>query len=274
MKKKVLHSKYKKALSILFWTLFFVGTITLWLQARAYQNNKELDPPNLQFSIQDGIVLLTEEELMDKLRLNNFYWDGITRNELNVKELEHFIAELNEIEKVDVFLNLNNEWNIKALIRRPYVRILFKSGNSFYIDQHGIPMLVSKNARPRILTLTGVESLGFGEHQLTEIINNDSLITKSKLCDSYYISKYVCNSAFYDALIVQMHYSKEDGFILIPRIGGHKIIFGSAASMEEVETKFEKLTIFYQDVIPYEGWGKYKSINLKFENQIVAKKKS
>ena len=72
---------------------------------------------------------------------------------------------------------------------------------------------------------------------------------------------------------MQLHYDEQDGFVLIPRVGGHQIVFGMANSDEAVAKKFGKLTTFYEEVIPYEGWNTYQSINLRYKNQIVAKKK-
>ena len=52
-----------------------------------------------------------------------------------------------------------------------------------------------------------------------------------------------------------------------------KIIFGTANSDQEVESKFDKLKTFYTEAMEHEGWRKYKEINLKYEDQIVCKKK-
>jgi len=41
----------------------------------------------------------------------------------------------------------------------------------------------------------------------------------------------------------------------------------------EIENKFEKLKIFYKEAIPYEGWSTYSEISLKYDKQIVCKKK-
>jgi len=57
-------------------------------------------------------------------------------------------------------------------------------------------------------------------------------------------------------------------------VGDQKIIFGTAHSKEEVQEKFKKLTIFYNEAMPFEGWNTYSEISLKFEDQIVCKKKN
>src|SRR5690554_7700331 len=72
-------------------------------------------------------------------------------------------------------------------------------------------MRLSPYAKPKILAFTGLEQLISVEMGYDEIINNDSLKTKSKMDQIYRISNYVCNDAFYNAQIVQVHYTKKDG---------------------------------------------------------------
>ena len=75
---------------------------------------------------------------------------------------------------------------------------------------------------------------------------------------------------FYSALVEQIYLSNVGEYILIPKVGQQKIILGP---YEEIEDKLERLKIFYKQGIPYEGWQKYKSINLKFKDQVVCKKR-
>jgi cell division protein FtsQ len=69
-----------------------------------------------------------------------------------------------------------------------------------------------------------------------------------------------------------VHRVNSGDFVLVPQVGSHTIIFGSARSDEEVKEKMDKLKVFYQEGLPFEGWNKYETINLKFRNQIVCKK--
>jgi cell division protein FtsQ len=108
---------------------------------------------------------------------------------------------------------------------------------------------------------------------VAELINNDSLKSIRKLDDVYRITNYVCNDPFFLAQIAQIHYNKRREFVLIPQVGDHMIVFGSALTEKEVSEKFEKLKTFYKHGLPYEGWEKYDEINLKYEGQIVCKKK-
>ena len=263
----------KKWLKIVFWVIFISGVIVLQAYALKHQKNHAINLPKIDLEIQDGIVLINKEEIMNLLRTNGFIHDSLKKSELEINAIEKFLGELNEIESVDVYKRLNDSWFIQAKIKRPIARIKFNDGDGFYVDKHGNIMNLSPFSKPRILAFTGLDGLIKRPIESKKIINNDSLITKYKLGEIYRISSYVCNDAFYDAQIVQVHYDESQGFILIPRVGGQKIIFGTAESDEEVRNKFEKLTTFYEEVIPYEGWDKYSVINLRFANQIVAREK-
>lgn len=263
----------RKWLKITLSIIFTVGVIVLLISANKSNNSKVLQEPTIDLEVQNGVPLITESELLRVLKTNQLYKDGIQKDELNTLDIENFLDALNEVESADVFLSLGEEWSIKVKTKLPVARIVMNIGTDFYIDNRQNLMRLSPYSKPKILVFTGMETVFGNQFDLNRIINNDSLKTIFKLDQIYRISSYVCNDAFYDAQIVQVHYDKDDGFILIPRVGEHKIIFGSADSNEQVQKKFEKLSTFYEDVIPYEGWDKYKSINLKFENQIVAKKK-
>jgi cell division protein FtsQ len=74
-------------------------------------------------------------------------------------------------------------------------------------------------------------------------------------------------------LIGQVYLEKNGDFILIPLLGDQKIIFGSAYSEQEIKEKFDRLKVFYEEAMPYEGWDKYDEISVKYEGQIVCRKR-
>ncbi|MDX1652820.1 MAG: hypothetical protein R3277_10035 [Brumimicrobium sp.] len=263
----------KKWIKIASWVLFLSGVSFVLISAKHLEERQTLLEPEIDLKVQNGIALITEEEILKELKFNRLFWKGMKKEELEVSKIEKFLVGLNEVESAEVFVELGAEWKIKIRSRLPIARVVLNNRSDFYLDSRRKVMNISEYSKPKILTFTGLEGVFNHQVSLNEIINNDSLITKFKLDQIYRISRYVCNDAFYDAQIVQVHYDSKEGFILVPRVGRHDIIFGSANSEEEVKAKFNKLTTFYEDVIPYEGWDKYKSINLKFENQIVAKKK-
>jgi len=54
---------------------------------------------------------------------------------------------------------------------------------------------------------------------------------------------------------------------MLPQVGNERIEFGKP---ERVAQKFDKLMIFYKEILPRMGWNKYSRVNLEYEGQIVA----
>jgi cell division protein FtsQ len=90
------------------------------------------------------------------------------------------------------------------------------------------------------------------------------------LKDAFELANTLLNDAFFNAQIEQVYFSNTREIVLSPKVGDHKILLGK---YNDIKEKLDKLVIFYKQALPYEGWNKYKSINLKFKNQVVCEKR-
>ena len=84
------------------------------------------------------------------------------------------------------------------------------------------------------------------------------------------LMKRIESDAFLKAQITAVEFDDNDDLIVYPRVGNHKIILGSS---KDLDSKFEKLKVFYRQGLEKVGWDRYSQINLKFENQIVCTKR-
>lgn len=262
----------KKWLKPLLWLIFAVGMLVLLFMVQSAQKETVVAKPEIVIHVNGEHAFLTEDELYDRLKRKGFFVPGQQHNELNVSGIEASILAMSEVKEVKVFTRLGDQWTIDITVRKPIARIFNKYNESFYLDEDGVVMTVSDLHTARVVVVTGYIPDRISSINVTEIINNDSLKSIRKLDDVYRISKYVCNDPFMQSLVGQIHMKKNGDFVLIPLVGGQKIIFGSAHSDEEVREKFDKLRIFYNEAIPYEGWNKYDEISLKYGSQIVCKK--
>jgi cell division protein FtsQ len=89
------------------------------------------------------------------------------------------------------------------------------------------------------------------------------------LDELYELATYISNDAFLKAQIEQIYIERNKEITLIPKVGDQEIIFGKA---EDIKKKFDKLVLFYTKGINPNNLNLYKTINLKFDNQIVCKK--
>jgi cell division protein FtsQ len=250
-----------------------IGVIVILISANNFQSESKLRTPEIVIDVQGEFAFLTEGELYQRIKKQNLLPESNQISALQIEKIEKFIENMSEILDVKVYVNIGGTWNIDVKIRKPIARIFNTKGESFYLDELGYKIQPSYLYTARVVVVTGEINDERDDKCVSEIINNPHLINNYQIDDIYRISYYVCKNPFLLAMIGQIHRKKNGDFVLIPRVGDHKIIFGSAYSNSEVRTKFRKLADFYSDGLPYEGWSAYDCINLKFDNQVVCSKK-
>lgn len=261
----------KKWIKRIVWSLFAIGVMTLLVIAQRTQREKVLLEPEIVIHVNGENAFLTEDELFTRLKRKGFIFNGQAQQDLKVGAIEKYIREMTEVKSVKVFTKIGSGWKIDVVVRKPIARIYNKFDETFYLDEDGVVMKSSNLHTARVVVVTGYVPDRISSLPVEKIINNDTLKSILKLDDVYRISNYVCNDPLMQSLIGQIHLKKDGDFVLIPLVGGQKIIFGSAISDEEVREKMNKLKIFYKEAIPYEGWDKYDEISLKYKKQIVCK---
>lgn len=262
-----------KWVKISLWSVFGISVVVLLVLTQRYLQELPLKKPAVQISVTGENSFLSESELTTRLQRNNLIYVNQRVKDLGPEKIERFIRKMEEVKTVAVYSSLNGSWNINIELRKPIAHIFNSIGQNFFLDADGHTISSSSEHTARVLVVSGEIPDRFGQESVNVIINNDSLKTIRKLDDVYRISNYVCNDPLMQSLIGQIHRESNGDFVLIPLVGGQKIVFGSAFTDKDVAEKFKKLKIFYKEAIPYEGWNKYSEISLKYENQIVCKKK-
>ncbi len=262
----------KKWIKIGFWVIFAIAVFVGMSMSKTSQTDETSSKPKIFIHVDGENAFLTEDEVYTRLTRKGLVYQYQKIEKLPVKKIEDYLESMSEIKECKVYANLGGTWNIDIQLRKPIARIFNNFGETFYLDDLGFPMATSPLYTARVVVVTGNIPDRAHSKSVDEIINNDTLKTIKYLDDIYRISNYVCNDPFLIAQIGQIHREKNGDFVLIPQVGGQKIIFGSANSDEEVAKKFKKLIVFYKEGLPFEGWNKYDLINLKFEKQIVCKK--
>lgn len=262
-----------KWIKIALWSIFVIGVVVLLTVVRTIQNERILLKPEIIVEKIGEDPFLTDRELLRKLEIKGLFWDGMRRDELDLEAIETYVASISQVKKVKVYSEIGNHWQIKIKLKRPVVRVFNKFGESFYLDEEGGIMETTPSHTARSIVASGEILDRMNGESVPDIINNDSLISIRKLDDIYRISNYVCYDPLFRSLIGQIYLDKSGDFILVPLVGDQKIVFGKANSKSEVKAKFEKLRTFYHEGMPYVGWDTYSEINLKYDEQIVCKRK-
>ena len=167
----------------------------------------------------------------------------------DIKSIESVIMSQPQIKEAEVFLNLNGLVDVIVEEKKPILRV-FESSDSYYLDEDCQIMPLSDLYTSRNLIASG---------DLNSFNTED-------ICK---LSKYIESDKFLKSLISQIYFEKNN-IILVTRIQNHEINIGD---LDFIELKFDNLLCFYNNVIKYKGWNYYKSINLKYTDQIICSKK-
>jgi len=263
----------KKYLIIAAWSIFSISLLWAMYEVKVSQEHHIMHTPLILIDTPQEMVFLKQEDILYRLNTKGIKTEHVKKKEINTAYIEKIIEKMPEVETVKVYTELNGNWTIQLKIRRPIARIINNVGESFYLDDKGKTMPLSSIYTARVIPVNGFIGTKITHKPAKKIINNDSLKSISKLDQVYAITDYVCNDPFLFAQISQIFVEQNGDFVLIPRVGGQKIIFGKVENDTIVKNRFDKLKIFYQKAMPIAGWNTYSKINLKFKQQIVCTKK-
>jgi len=260
----------KKALNILAVLLVFAYLIVgLGFTSSSM---KEMVCQRIEIKMVDSIEsgFYTSKEIIRRYLNNGHGYLGYPLSEINTRELEAKLLKSPYFERADVYTQVNGSLCVRIVQRKPYVRIITRSQETWYLNEDGYILPGRGGVSPHILVANGYFTEG---NELRNTLLIDSIQNPSKYkewFDVLELAKFIKNDKFWNAQIVQLYYNRNGDFELIPRVGAHQIILGDAEGYEE---KFEKLLVFYKEGLNYEGWNQYERINLKYKNQIICTKR-
>jgi cell division protein FtsQ len=186
---------------------------------------------------------------------------GRDLNEINIHKLENALKANPFIEFAKVYADMTGIIHVQIIQREPVIRVVNMANLHFYIDANGYKIPLSDNYTAKVLVASGF---------IEEDFNGRVDTLKTKMAkDLYRTALYIKGDTLWDNQIEQLFVDLKGDVEMVPRVGSHKIILGSTDSLQ---TKFRNLLVFYKKAIPKVGWETYKTINLKYNNQIVCEK--
>jgi len=200
-----------------------------------------------------------EKQLMTDFKTNFIGWKI---SEIDAEIIERSIRRNKFTKEGNVFIDALNKLHIHIIQREPVLRVQDVNAISFYLDTDGYRMPLSRHYTARVKVATGAIPSFRGSN----LSHADSIYTA--LFD---VSAEIASDPFYEALIEQIYVEKSGQIFLAPKVGDQKILVGDARDLEE---KLNKLRIFMKEGLAYEGWQTCDMIDLRFEDQIVCKKRN
>lgn len=193
---------------------------------------------------------LTHESVNKLLIQNQVTVKNQPKSIIDLYDLEEKVLSNPYVEKATVFMTLGGQLKTKISQKEPIARIISKD-EVYYIDKKGFKIPLSSNYSARVPLIKGIEDV----EDVLEITELVQFISKDK---------------FLKKEVIAIEKLATSEYVFSVRSGDYKVDFGKYT---DVNLKFKKLKAFYNKALKDKTINKYKTINLKYHNQVVCTKR-
>lgn len=192
---------------------------------------------------EDMVIALLQEHSIDPV--------GLPLENIDLDRIEATMLMHPLVGKVECYKTGGDLLRINLSSKVPLVRVINNKGNDFYVDSKG-EILTQHSLAVQLPVATGYIDRQYASNELLQVV------------------RALDRSEFWKAQVEQINVTKDRQIELVPRVGDHLLILGTA---DNVEDKLERLKNFYEKGLDNVGWNKYRSISVAYENQVVCKKR-
>lgn len=203
-------------------------------------------------------IHVSENDILKRVKAADNQIGRKNLEQINTGKIEAELEKIPAVEKAEVYKVIARDSAsvykgvlvVKVKHRKPFVRIM-AGQHDYFLDREGnkIPASAGYTAKVPVVTGSVTEELA-----VSEILP---------------FIEYIEDNEFWKSQIKQIHVENDGDVLLVPLVGGHVIELGSFSDFEK---KLRKMEAFYEQVLDNNNWDKYKTISLKYNNQVVAKR--
>jgi cell division protein FtsQ len=214
-------------------------------------NDKRIDKVNIHIENSDYVHFITNEMIYDIVNQSSKNGKKVIKiKDIDISKTENNLNTIPFISNSNVYIDLNGCININIGQKIPVVRIKTPD-EEFYLDQFGTKFPLSKNFSLPCLIVSGDVKV----EEYKELVKLSQLITKDDILKNH---------------IISIDKDKKNSYNLLLNVAGEYIEYGELKNNHQ---KLTNLKEFYKQYLDYVGFGVYKKISLKYDNQIVATKR-
>ena len=257
----------KKILSIVLWVITGAALIVLFVSGRKWYLNTPLKgiSLNLERNHYKGFVdndsLMAYADAVSDLAHQN------TIAKVNMGGIHKMLTDNPWIEKGNAYIDLNDTLFINAKEYEPVLRVYDGQGSSVYVTAEGVIIPPSQHYTPHLIIASGSFTLPApGCNAKT----SDSLYQQSGIAEALAIAQVVEHDHYLAGHIGQIYRNPDHEFELTVNNLPAKVIVGDTCAIND---KLSRLRILLEKYNNTEELTGYKSLDLKYKNQIVCTKK-
>ena len=180
---------------------------------------------------------------------------------IDLDSIERALKAQGEVMTAQVYRADEQTLSVRLTQRKPVIRLENGSGR-WYADPEGYLFPVTNAVDVPIVTGYLPLDIESGYRGPVPVQNRAWLASLVEMC------RYIDNHQVLRREIAQIDVAADGDLVIYTRSAGPAIIFGESSGYA---AKFKKLEAYWQHIQPQQGETRYKTINLKYNNQIICK---
>jgi len=247
----------KRIIATVIWSLVASGAVVLLIAATRQQAEKVCTDVVVNVKSVVGVQYISEKNILNTISGGApEQLKGQLLKTFDLQQLESILEKNLWIRNAELFFDNNDVLHVDVTERKPVARVFAVSGETFYVDDLGEQLPTTNDQVARVPVFTSFP-------QITKpLIGKDSVL----LQQIKEVGLYLLNHDFWMAQVEQVNINNYE-MEMIPKLGQHTIQFGDGTN---VEAKFNRLLLFYKQIMNKTGWNYYSNLDVRYDKQLVA----
>ncbi|MEN8225273.1 MAG: hypothetical protein ABFS05_07925 [Bacteroidota bacterium] len=259
----------KRFFQILIWTMLSLAVIAAVIVTETKHQETVCQGFDLEIIDNNPTPLIEAQDIKARILAVSDTLIGKSLGEIDLHEINKTIESIPYVATSDIRTSISGYLTVKVSLRRAIIRVINHKGLNYYIDSEGWMMPVNPGHPCRVIIASGSIRDGLtdldGKKKHVSSFGSTSVVRKL-----FEMSVQIDRSPFLKRLITQIWVDHNAELEMIPLVGEYTLKFGGFEGMEE---KFEKIETFYREGTGKAGWIDYRSVDLRYNNQIICSKK-
>jgi cell division protein FtsQ len=250
-------NQWRKSIRLAGWVIIVALFITGFSVSMTDGQNKSCNELSVQIDHEKGLFFIDEDDVAGTITgycASDI--KGLPLRGIGFREIEEKLESNPFVQNAEIYASPKGLIFVQVSQREPLVRVVNREGVSYYLDADGMKMPPSSKFTARVVVATG------------NVENADSSEVKNDLLG---LCRFIAHDEFWKAQFEQIYVTETREFDLVPKLGNHIIRLGKA---QDLEAKFNKLMIFYKEILKNYDSDGFRIVNLKFKDQVVCTKNS
>ena len=230
------------------------------------ESRKGLVCKGLEVAIMDSLEnsFVSKKDVKKYLDKEYGRYVGKNLDSIDLVKIEKIIDGRSAVKKSQAYVTKDSLLRIEITQRKPVVRFQ-KNDGGFYADEDGFIFPLQASYASHVQIIDGAIPLAANSGYKGSIENPREREWFENVMN---VVRFIEGSRTWKGKIVQIHVEKNGEIVLVPREGKQIFKFGQPVQVSE---KFGKMEMYYTHIVPEKGSETYKTVDVRFADQIVCR---